>query len=244
MKFTINGFNQKKLVQYGLDAIDTLLLRYFVDFKDSGNMVKTIIDGDTFYWLKYEGIIKELPILNLKKPDSVYRRLKKMSSVGILTHKTVKEKGTYSYFSIGPTYFSLLSDSNPIVSDINPEGGTDINPEQKINLLKDINNIYSRVIEHLNKRANTKYKPSTKNTQRAIKARVQEGFTIEDFCKVIDNKCQEWLNTDFEKYIRPETLFGTKFESYLNQKKIENKSNNPNRDNTQKKTGAYKIIGE
>ena len=79
------------------------------------------------------------------------------------------------------------------------------------------NNIYSLVIDYLNKKANTNYRPTTKNTQSFINARVKEGYTIEDFKKVIDNKSKEWLNTDFEKYLRPATLFGTKFENYLNE---------------------------
>ena len=48
---------------------------------------------------------------------------------------------------------------------------------------------------------------------------IPEGFTKEDFIKVIDNKVNEWLGTDMERYLRPETLFGIKFEGYLNQKK-------------------------
>ena len=79
------------------------------------------------------------------------------------------------------------------------------------------NNIYSLVIDYLNKKANTNYRPTTKNTQSFINARVKEGYTVEDFKKVIDNKSKEWLNTDFEKYLRPATLFGTKFENYLNE---------------------------
>ena len=79
------------------------------------------------------------------------------------------------------------------------------------------NNIYSLVIDYLNKKANTNYKPTTKNTQSFINARVKEGYTVEDFKKVIDSKSKEWLNTDFEKYLRPATLFGTKFENYLNE---------------------------
>ena len=79
------------------------------------------------------------------------------------------------------------------------------------------NNIYSLVIDYLNKKANTNYRASTKNTQSIINARVKEGYTVEDFKKVIDNKSKEWLNTDFEKYLRPATLFGTKFENYLNE---------------------------
>ena len=58
-----------------------------------------------------------------------------------------------------------------------------------------------------------------------IHARCEEGFTVDDFKKVIDKKCAEWMGTDWEKYLRPETLFGTKFEGYLNQKdKAEEKS--------------------
>ena len=79
------------------------------------------------------------------------------------------------------------------------------------------NNIYSLVIDYLNKKASTNYRATTKNTQSFINARVKEGYTVEDFKKVIDSKSKEWLNTDFEKYLRPTTLFGTKFENYLNE---------------------------
>ena len=82
---------------------------------------------------------------------------------------------------------------------------------------KDNNNIYSLVIDYLNIKANTNYRTTTKNTQTLIKSRMNEGFTVEDFKKVIDSKSNEWLNTDFEKYLRPATLFGTKFENYLNE---------------------------
>ena len=82
---------------------------------------------------------------------------------------------------------------------------------------KDNNNIYSLVIDYLNRKASTNYRASTKNTQSFINARVKEGYAVEDFKKVIDSKSREWLGTDFEKYLRPATLFGTKFENYLNE---------------------------
>lgn len=73
------------------------------------------------------------------------------------------------------------------------------------------------VIDHLNQRAGTRYKATTPNTRRLIKARLNEGFTIEDMKLVIDKKSAEWLNNrDMAQYLRPETLFGNKFESYLN----------------------------
>ncbi len=82
---------------------------------------------------------------------------------------------------------------------------------------KDNNNIYSLVIDYLNRKASTNYRATTKNTQSFINARLKEGYAVEDFKKVIDSKSREWLGTDFEKYLRPATLFGTKFENYLNE---------------------------
>ena len=60
------------------------------------------------------------------------------------------------------------------------------------------------------------FKASSKATQQHINARLDEGFDVEDFKIVIDKKCAEWLGTDFAQYLRPVTLFGTKFEAYLN----------------------------
>lgn len=78
--------------------------------------------------------------------------------------------------------------------------------------------IYIKVIQHLNEKAGTRYKPSSSKTKTCIHARLAEGFTLDDFYTVIDKKCTEWIGTDWEKFLRPETLFGTKFEGYLNSK--------------------------
>lgn len=78
---------------------------------------------------------------------------------------------------------------------------------------------YKTVIDYLNEKAGTSFKCTTKKTQALIHARYKETFTTMDFKKVIDNKVTEWLNdSEMNQYLRPETLFGTKFESYLNQK--------------------------
>ena len=87
------------------------------------------------------------------------------------------------------------------------------------------------VVNHLNEKAGTKYKSSSKNTTKHIKARLNDGYTLEDFKSVIDKKCSEWLNTDMEKYLCPDTLFGSKFEKYLNQKINGSKFNNKNTQN-------------
>ena len=76
--------------------------------------------------------------------------------------------------------------------------------------------IYKDIIDYFNKKVGTKYKASSQATQKHINARLKEGFNLNDFKSVIDKRYAEWNNTDMQQYLRPETLFGTKFESYLN----------------------------
>ena len=90
----------------------------------------------------------------------------------------------------------------------------------KSNSNKNNNNkeIYIAIVEYLNSRAGTHYKAGSKATQQHINARLAEGFTVEDFQRVVDNMWTAWRGTKWEQYIRPSTLFGTKFEEYLNRK--------------------------
>ena len=74
------------------------------------------------------------------------------------------------------------------------------------------------IVQYLNDRCGTRYRYQTKGTQEHINARLKEGYTVDDFKMVIDKKFEEWHGTDMEKFLRPETLFAGKFESYLNQK--------------------------
>lgn len=84
---------------------------------------------------------------------------------------------------------------------------------------KEQNNIiYSHVIEYLNQKTSKNFKSSSQKSKTLIHARVKEGFTLEDFQRVIDIKTSQWKNDKTMcKYLRPETLFGTKFEGYLNE---------------------------
>jgi uncharacterized phage protein (TIGR02220 family) len=78
--------------------------------------------------------------------------------------------------------------------------------------------IITDIINYMNNVLNTNYKSTTESTKRFIRARLNEGFTLEQFKKVIDKKYNEWgQDKTMAKFLRPETLFGTKFESYLNQ---------------------------
>lgn len=80
-----------------------------------------------------------------------------------------------------------------------------------------MSNIIVNIINYLNAKTGKAFKYNNKKTVSLIQARQAEGYTLEDFIKVIDIKTGEWLKTDMNKYLRPETLFGNKFESYLNQ---------------------------
>ena len=106
--------------------------------------------------------------------------------------------------------------------DIDNETDNDIDISLSLKDLKDKEII--GIIEYLNQEADTNYRPTTAKTRTLIKARMEEGFTVDNFYTVIQKKTAEWKNTEQEKYLRPETLFGTKFEGYLNQKNGKPKS--------------------
>lgn len=85
----------------------------------------------------------------------------------------------------------------------------------------DIDNDIFIIISYLNNILNTSYSEKTQKNISLIKARYNEGFKSGDFFKVIDTKFAEWGQDDrMRKYLRPETLFGNKFEGYLQQIKI------------------------
>lgn len=125
----------------------------------------------------------------------------------------------------------LIEKENKAYTDCVQDGYiTDTQDRDREEIEKEKENIYSLVIEYLNEKAGTNYRSSGQATKRHINARVAEGFTLDDFKTVIDKKCAEWKGSDMEKYLRPETLFGTKFESYLNAPTTVNKSASNNSD--------------
>ena len=104
-------------------------------------------------------------------------------------------------------------------SDTSADASSDIGVSEEDKIREDkTKELYTRIIAHLNEKAGTKYKATTQKTKTAIHARLAEGFTLDDFITVIDKKCADWIGTEFEKYLRPETLFSPKFEGYLNAK--------------------------
>ncbi len=113
MKYTMLGFSQQIAADYGLDLNDLAILRWFVDFKESGNMRSMEIDRNVYYWVLYEKISEELFIIKLQK-SAIYKRLKKMCDCDILKKKTVSCGGNYSYFALGENYQELIKSQKHI----------------------------------------------------------------------------------------------------------------------------------
>ena len=85
--------------------------------------------------------------------------------------------------------------------------------------VSDTVSVSTEIVDYLNEICGTHYKGNTKKTKDLIKARLKEGFTVDDFKKVIYKKAKQWQSDPkMCKFLRPETLFGPKFESYLNEK--------------------------
>ena len=78
-------------------------------------------------------------------------------------------------------------------------------------------NVIRNIIEYLNSKLNTKYQYTSNYIMELVGARLEEGYVLQDFQTVIDKKYKEWNGTEFAKFLRPETLFGSKFSTYLNQ---------------------------
>lgn len=83
-------------------------------------------------------------------------------------------------------------------------------------ILSELRRQEAEVIDMLNAATGRRYRLGAKAASH-IRARFREGYTMDDFADVIRKKCAEWMGTDMEKYLRPETLFGTKFDGYLQQ---------------------------
>lgn len=162
-------------------------------------------------------ICNDLDISN----DSLGKYINQLVSEGYLTVEQVKENGRFSHnvYTLPDTKLPCPKISDTENSDTE-NSDTKNNNSKNNNISKNNNNthIYKAVLERLNEKAGTAFRATTKGTQSVINARLRDGFSLDDFFTVIDKKCAEWIGTDMEKYLRPETLFGNKFEGYLNAK--------------------------
>lgn len=158
---------------------------------------------------------------------TIDRTLNSLVDKGLISRTSYVTKHGYravEYAAMDPTNADEPSYAKPRTADADDPSPSTIEPRPLLNAPQDPaqpegHDPTEEIVDHLNKRAGTHYKATTANTRKLIKARLKEGFTVDEIKLVIDKKCAEWLNNrDMVQYLRPETLFGSKFESYLNAK--------------------------
>lgn len=184
-------FYIEEIASHAKDGVDSL--RSGIKELSKYGYVKRfpIRDEKTQKIIEWETVIYESP--QSKKPDREIPHMEKPYMENPQVEKPLMEKPT------------LLS-----IDELNTD-------ELSIEELS-IDIPYVEIINYLNDVADKNFRSTTKKTKDLIKARWNEGFRLDDFKKVIDNKVRDWKHDPhMNKYLRPETLFGTKFESYLNE---------------------------
>ena len=239
MNFSFDGEFAK---EHGVN--EAIMYQYFSYWiaKNKAND-KHFYDGYTWTYNSQKALTELFPFWNRAK---IQRIISSLENQGLLI------KGNYNQLAYDRTTWyalpkfeqSAVQNQTVNCSDLNNERFKNEQPipinyqltKQLTN--KDIKDIvehsptepvpYQEVVEYLNQKTGKNFKHTSKVTQRHIRARLAEGFTVSDFKQVIDKKCSDWLRDQkMKEYLRPETLFGTKFESYLNSKTTTTKQTGP-----------------
>ena len=239
MNFSFDGEFAK---EHGVN--EAIMYQYFSYWiaKNKAND-KHFYDGYTWTYNSQKALTELFPFWNRAK---IQRIISSLENQGLLI------KGNYNQLAYDrTTWYALPKFEQSVVqnqtvncSDLNNERFKNEQPipinyqltKQLTN--KDIKDIvehsptepvpYQEVVQYLNQKTGKNFKHTSKVTQRHIRARLAEGFTVSDFKQVIDKKCSDWLRDQkMKEYLRPETLFGTKFESYLNSKTTTAKQTGP-----------------
>ena len=149
--------------------------------------------------LKDVGLLKEVRQGN-NLPNRIY-----ISAVDGTVNSTVSELEILQHGTVNNTVSELE------ILQTNKTNNNEIdNNNNKLSICKE-------VISYLNLKAKKNFKIDTASHQKFIKARLKEGYVIEDFKKVVDIMVNKWKGTEYEQYLQPQTLFGNKMDNYLNQ---------------------------
>lgn len=210
-------------VRYGmLEAVLLNNLYYWITKNEAND--RNYHDG--YYWTynSAKALHKLFPYVSERK---IRNALKHLEDEGLIV------TGNYNQSAYDRTmWYALTENAISILQNCKMEDAKLSNQSVKnVTPIPNNNTDIEQIINYLNKKANTNYRANTKETIRTINARLKAGFTVEDFQKVVDKKVAQWKGTEMEQYLRPQTLFGTKMESYLNQNivKEEKKMSEPRR---------------
>jgi uncharacterized phage protein (TIGR02220 family) len=217
-------FSLSLAVKMGLT--EAVILQKVQFWLSSSNNVK---EGKKWIYSSYKDWQKEVPFWS---ESTIKRAIKLLEDVGILITANWNESklDKTKWYSINYEKLKEYESDNFINLKQQSTIQRDIGTFQKVEEMDSFELVpekhnpdipYSEIIAYLNARTSSNYRSGTKKTKDLIQARWEEGFTLVDFQKVIDIKADEWLNdSQWSKFLRPITLFGPNFESYLNQKVV------------------------
>lgn len=187
------------------------------------------IKGKKWVYNTYEEWQKQFPFLSVSTIKRTFHSLEKLGIVVSDNWNTLKMDKT-KWYSINYEALGILDQSSePSLAQTEPTVGSERAPLQTSltpaipestseNTTEKKTIPFAAIIQYLNEKTSKSFKVDSRKTKELIQARFNQGFTHDDFIKVIDLKSAEWQHEPrFQKFLRPETLFGTKFESYLNQ---------------------------
>ena len=205
--FNSDTINELEFILSGREKVEIKEeLEYISEEIDENNAVsdlEVLIKDEN---LESKGVVLDAEGITLKE-EPMKENLQK--SVSLYENKQQNVQGVDLEINRGyaqecRTNTNILNNSNTIVN----------------NIYNNIKDIVSDILNYLNKRVGVNYKATNTKTINLIKIRLKEGFSINDFKRVIDKKIEAWKGSSFEQYLTPFTLFGDKFEVYLNQKVV------------------------
>lgn len=212
--YQISGFMINRL---GLKGVPLNVYAIIYGFSQDGESEYT---GSLQYLCDFCGGVSKPTIINA---------LKKLTEAGyILRRENLVNGISFPRYCANLTLLKkfnggIKENSTEAVKNLKSGGNNSLPNNKDNNYSLNNKDIYIVILQYLNEKSGKHFKTHNKATQQHINARLAEGYTVEDFKTVIDKKCAEWCGTDFEQYLRPATLFGTKFESYLNAPVIKRK---------------------
>lgn len=193
-----------KMIGASSDDINVLILRKFIIPFDSGVVVIK-------HWKIHNYIQKDrYKETNYKQEKSMLLLDENKAYMSSDTPCIQSGHTMDTQVSIGKESLELVKSKESVEEEIDV-----ISPDKQDNIP------YAEIVNYLNQKIGANYKSTSAKTRTPIHARFNEGYTLDDFKVVIDKKFNEWYGTDMAKYLRPETLFGTKFEGYLNQPTVQ-----------------------
>lgn len=156
----------------------------------------------------FHGSLKYLTQWTGTTEQNIIDILKKLTEKGLLI-KVVREGTTNLYKTVNP-----FEEGNNCINNCEDVPRR----KRKVKTTPGEQEIISEVIQYLNEKTGCKYRTNSDYTNKLIIERLKDGYTKEDLKTVIDVKCEDWKDeASMRKYLRPQTLFGDKFENYINQ---------------------------